>query len=60
MENVDDVSMLDKEFRKLFRKFGIKCETIKRLIKGPDGRSIGPNAELGKPLKILRETRRGD
>ncbi|HRZ84870.1 MAG TPA: thymidine phosphorylase [Candidatus Dojkabacteria bacterium] len=53
VENVDDVSMLDKEFRKLFRKFGIKCETIKRLIKGPDGRSIGPNAEIRQALKIL-------
>ncbi len=53
VESPDDVSMLDREFRKLFQKFGIKCETIRRLIKGPDGRSIGPNAEIREALRIL-------
>lgn len=53
VENPDDVSMLDREFRKLFQKFGIKCETIRRLVKGPDGRSIGPNAEIREALRIL-------
>lgn len=53
VERVDDVSMLDREFRKLFKKFGIHCETIKRLIKGPDGRCIGPNAEIREALKML-------
>lgn len=53
VESVEDVSMLDREFRKLFGKFGIKCETIKRMIKGPDGRSIGPNTEIREALLIL-------
>jgi len=53
VESVEDVSMLDREFRKLFKKFGIHCETYKRLVKGPDGRSVGPNAEIREALKIL-------
>ena len=53
VESPEDVRMLDREFKKLFGKFGIKCETITRLIKGPDGRSIGPNAEIREALKIL-------
>ncbi len=53
IERVDDVQMLDREFKKLFKKFNIHCETIKRVIKGPDGRSIGPNMEIKEALKIL-------
>lgn len=53
VESPEDVRMLDREFKKLFNKFGIKCETITRLVKGPDGRSIGPNAEIRESLKIL-------
>jgi len=59
VERADDVQMLDREFKKLFKKFNIHCETIKRVIKGPDGRSIGPNLEIREALKILErdETR---
>lgn len=53
VERPDDVQMLDREFKKLFKKFNIHCETIKRVIKGPDGRSIGPNMEIREALKIL-------
>ena len=53
VESPEDVRMLDREFKKLFGKFGIKCETITRLVKGPDGRSIGPTAEIREVLKIL-------
>jgi AMP phosphorylase len=53
VERADDVQMLDREFKKLFKKFNIHCETIKRVIKGPDGRSIGPNMEIREALKIL-------
>lgn len=53
VESPEDVRMLDREFKKLFNKFNIKCETITRLVKGPDGRSIGPNAEIREALKIL-------
>jgi AMP phosphorylase len=53
VERADDVQMLDREFKKLFKKFNIHCETIKRVIKGPDGRSIGPNMEIKEALKLL-------
>ena len=53
IESPDDVEMLDREFKKLFKKVGIECETIKRNIKGPDGRSVGPNMEIAEALKIL-------
>ncbi|MHC1716991.1 MAG: thymidine phosphorylase [Candidatus Dojkabacteria bacterium] len=53
IERPDDVVMLDREFKKLFKKFGIKCETIKRNINKPDGRSVGPNMEIREVLKIL-------
>lgn len=53
VESPEDVRMLDREFKKLFGKFGIKCETITRLVKGPDGRSIGPVYEMKEVLKIL-------
>ena len=53
IERVDDVSMLDREFKKLFKKFNIQCETIKRVVKGPDGRSVGPNLEIREALRIL-------
>ncbi len=53
VERADDVVMLDREFKKLFKKFGIECETIRRVIKGPDGRSVGPNLEIKEALRIL-------
>jgi AMP phosphorylase len=53
VERPDDVQMLDREFKKLFKKFNIECETIKRVIKGPDGRSVGPNLEIREALRIL-------
>jgi AMP phosphorylase len=55
IERPEDVVMLDKEFKKLFAKFGIKCETIKRNINKPDGRSVGPNMEIRESLKILEQ-----
>ncbi len=53
VEKADDVVMLDREFKKLFKKFNIECETIRRVIKGPDGRSVGPNLEIREALRIL-------
>jgi AMP phosphorylase len=53
IERPDDVQMLDREFKKLFKKFNIYCETFKRPINGPDGRSIGPNMEIREALRIL-------
>jgi AMP phosphorylase len=53
VEKPDDVQMLDREFKKLFKKFNIECETIKRVVKGPDGRSVGPNLEIREALRIL-------
>jgi AMP phosphorylase len=53
VERADDVQMLDREFKKLFKKFNIHCETIKRVVTGPDGRGIGPNMEIREALKLL-------
>jgi AMP phosphorylase len=53
IERTEDVFALDKEFKKLFKKFGITCETTTRKVKGPDGRGIGPNLEIKEVLKIL-------
>ena len=55
IEDPDDMQMLDREFKKLFKKVGIECETITRNIKGPDGRSVGPNLEIAEALKILEQ-----
>jgi AMP phosphorylase len=54
VEDPDDADMLEREFKKLFKKVGIKCETIKRKIDGPDGRCIGPALEIAEALKVLQ------
>jgi AMP phosphorylase len=53
IERTEDVFVLAKEFKKLFKKFGIECETTTRKVNGPDGRGIGPNLEIKEALKIL-------
>lgn len=53
IEKTEDVFELAKEFKKLFKKFGIVCETTTRKVNGPDGRGIGPNLEMKESLKIL-------
>ncbi len=53
IEVTEDVFKLAKEFKKLFKKFGIECETTTRKVNGPDGRGIGPNLEIKESLKIL-------
>lgn len=53
LEDPEEVIMLEKEFKKLFKKFNIECEVLKRSVKGPDGRSIGPNLEIKEALRIL-------
>lgn len=53
LETVEEAQMLDREFKKLFFKVGIECETIKRIVKGPDGPAIGPNLEIKECLKVL-------
>lgn len=53
IERTEDVFMLAKEFKKLFKKFGIECETTTRKVNGPDGRGIGPNLEIKDVLNIL-------
>jgi AMP phosphorylase len=55
VQNPEDVEMLDREFRKLFEKVGIKCEVYTRVAKGPDGKSIGPNIEMAESLRILEQ-----
>jgi AMP phosphorylase len=53
VERTEDVFELAKEFKKLFKKFGIECETTTRKMHGPDGRGIGPNLEIKEALRIL-------
>jgi AMP phosphorylase len=53
VERVDDVNMLEREFKKLFKKFNIECETMRRPIRSLDARSVGPNLEIREALRIL-------
>lgn len=56
IERPDDLEFLEQEFEKLFEKFGIKCVTFRRIIKGPDGRGVGPALEIRECLRILERT----
>jgi AMP phosphorylase len=56
IERPDDLEFLEREFKELFEKVGIKCFTIKRQIKGPDGNGIGPALEIREALKVLEQT----
>ncbi|KKQ10768.1 MAG: hypothetical protein US24_C0057G0001, partial [candidate division WS6 bacterium GW2011_GWC2_36_7] len=58
VEVTEDVFKLAKEFKKLFKKFGIECETTTRKVNGPDGRGIGPNLEIIEALRILERDSR--
>jgi AMP phosphorylase len=49
----EELSLLKREFRKLFERFGIRVEIIARDVFGPDGKSIGPNMEMQEVLRIL-------
>ena len=49
----EELSLLKREFRKLFDRFGIHVEVISRDVYGPDGKSIGPNMEMQEVLRIL-------
>ena len=53
IERPDDLEFLKREFEKLFPKFGIKCVTFKRVVKGPDGNGVGPILEMRDCLRIL-------
>jgi AMP phosphorylase len=56
IERTEDVFILEREFKKLFKKFGIECETTTRKVKGPDGRGVGPSLEIREVLRILERT----
>jgi len=53
VSNPEDSVMFENEFKKLFKRVGIECVVYRRLVKGPDGRSVGPNLEMKEGLKIL-------
>jgi len=55
IERPDDLEFLEREFKELFGKVGIECYTIKRQIKGPDGRGVGPALEIREALRILEQ-----
>jgi AMP phosphorylase len=56
IERPDDLEFLEREFKELFAKFGIKCFTIKRQIKGPEGNGVGPALEIREALRVLEQT----
>lgn len=56
IERPDDLEFLESQFEKLFKKFGIKCVTFRRIIKGPDGRGVGPALEMREVLRVLERT----
>jgi putative thymidine phosphorylase len=56
IERPDDLDFLDREFRELFAKVGIKCFTIKRLIRGPEGNGVGPALEIREVIRVLEQT----
>ncbi len=53
LQRPDDLEFLLREFEKLFGKFGIKCVTFKRVVKGPDGNGVGPILEMRDCLRVL-------
>lgn len=55
LERPDDLEFLEREFKELFSKVGIKCFTIKRQIKGPEGNGVGPALEIREALRILEQ-----
>jgi len=61
IEKPDDLEFLKREFEKLFHKFNIKCVTHKRVVRGPDGRGVGPVLEMRECLKVLeRDEKRSE
>lgn len=61
IEKPDDLEFLKREFEKLFDRFNIKCVTHKRVIKGPDGRGVGPLLEMKECLRVLeRDEKRSE
>jgi len=61
IERPDDLEFLKREFEKLFNRFGIKCVTFKRIVKGPDGRGVGPILEMRECLRVLeRDEKRSE
>ncbi|WKZ31365.1 MAG: thymidine phosphorylase [Candidatus Dojkabacteria bacterium] len=53
VEKPDDVEFLSTEFKKLFAKVGIKCETYTRRVVAPDGYGIGPALEVRDILQVF-------
>ncbi|KKR06330.1 MAG: hypothetical protein UT34_C0001G0370 [candidate division WS6 bacterium GW2011_GWF2_39_15] len=53
VQNIEDVEMIEKGFKKLFDAVGIKVAFYIRDIKNPDGPGIGPNLEMIEVLKVL-------
>lgn len=56
IERPDDLHFLEREFKELFAKVGVKCFTITRQIKGPEGNGVGPALEIREAIRILEQT----
>lgn len=53
VEKPDDVEFLSSQFKLLFDKVGIKCDTYTRRVEGPDGYGIGPALEVRDILRVF-------
>ncbi|MCK9415832.1 MAG: thymidine phosphorylase [Candidatus Dojkabacteria bacterium] len=56
IDRPDDLEFLEREFKKLFEKVGIESYIMRRQIKGPDGKGVGPALEIREALRILEQT----
>lgn len=56
IDRPDDLEFLEREFKNLFSKVGIECYIIKREVKGPDGRGVGPALEIRETLRVLEQS----
>jgi AMP phosphorylase len=55
IEDPDDVDLVSKSFKKMFKKVGINCHIYSRIVYGPDSRGVGPDLEIQEVLRILED-----
>ncbi len=55
IKNPDDIEYVEKLFKEISAKFGIKLEVYKRKPVGPDGNAIGPTLECREFLRVLEQ-----
>lgn len=55
VKNPNDIEYVEKLFKEISAKFGIKLEVYKRKPVGPDGNAIGPTLECREFLRVLEQ-----